>query len=112
MAKEISGNPTKVTAKDVVKTKKTGVIYKQELARKIIMGKTKEQFHHEIVRGVTKDVLFGSLVTFGAGSLSSADKITIRAEMAKAGIPLDLTCSDELLDEIAGMITDRSVQLK
>ena len=123
MMKTKDGTVLEIVKKDAVKTKdevaKTGgaeesakALYDAEIASKIIDGMTKEQFHKTVLRGVAKNPAFGALVTFGAKSLSDRDKITVRAELAKIGIPASMTCDDESLDRIAEVVADRSIRLK
>ena len=117
---EVKGDGiTKVATKEAVKAKKdptkTGsasALYNGGIAKKILDGMDKEQFHKKVIKGVAISPAFGALVTFGAENLAPHDRITVRTELAKLSITYDMTQSDESLDKIAEIIVDRSVRLK
>lgn len=109
---KVATKETVKTKKDVTKTRSAKALYNGEIAKKILEGMSREQFHKKVVRGVALSPAFGALVTFGADSLSAHDKITVRTELAKISITYDMTQSDESLNKIAKIIANRSVRLE
>lgn len=93
-------------------TPKDGVLYKAKIAEKVIKGMSKEDFHQKVVKKTCKNPVFGELATFGAGNLSERDRITIRGEFSRIGIPPELTDSNFVLNRIAVVITARSVRVE
>ena len=93
-------------------TPENSIFYEAEAAEIKIKGMPKRDFHRKVVKKICKNPAFGALVTFGAGKLSEKDKVTIRGEFSKIGIPADWTNSDYVLDRIAAAIAARSVRVE
>ena len=78
----------------------------------IIETMSRSDFHQKYVRGVCKTRSFGALVTFMAENISSEEKLEVRTKLARNGIPLSMTETDDDLNTIAAVISARAVSLK
>ena len=96
---------------DLKQLEEQEVLYKTKLAVRIVEEMPKDEFQRKFIKGkvITKNPVFGKLVSFGAAELSPSEKVTVQGELYKAGLPFDLTSRDEVLDAIAQAIAKRSV---
>lgn len=78
----------------------------------IIEMMSRNDFHQKYVRGICKTRSFGALVSFMAENISSEEKFEVRTMLARNGIPLSLTKSDDDLNTIAAAISARATSLK
>lgn len=78
----------------------------------IVEKMSREFFYLHFIRGVCKTRPFASLASFKAESLSEKEKTEVRAILSNNGIPFELTSSEQVLDDIAAVISARAVALK
>lgn len=78
----------------------------------IISSMSRKDFHQKYVRRVCQTLSFGALASFYAENLSASEKLEVRRSLADNGIPFEMTETDDALDEIAAVISERAVSLK
>ena len=78
----------------------------------IIVSMPRKEFHQKYVRGICRTLSFGALVSFHAKNLSVEEKMEVRRDLANNGIPFEMTNSDDVLDEIAAVVSARAVSLE
>ena len=77
----------------------------------MIEAMPREDFHKKIVRGVAMTPVFGRLMSLGIDGLSEADKIQLKAELVKAGMPVESADEAQLVC-VAIAIADRAGKLR
>ncbi len=78
----------------------------------IINSLSREEFHKKYVKGICQTAEFSTLASFWAEDTPEDYKEKVRNELAKLGIPHELTASDDDLDNVVTAITGRSVTLR
>lgn len=91
-------------AKDLSKEAYDGV--------EIIEKMSREDFHSKFVKGVGQTRAFSALASFTAENISPEEKQEIRTALSAIGIPLAMTELDDVLDEIAAVVSARAVTLR
>ena len=78
----------------------------------IIVSMPRKEFHQKYVRGICRTLSFGALVSFHAKNLSMEEKMEVRRDLANNDIPFEMTKTDDVLDEIAAVVSARAVSLE
>lgn len=68
-------------------------------------------FQMKVLRGIASNRAFGALVTFGASSLDTAERMMIQEALCKIDCVFTKNLSDYALEELATVVADRSIRI-
>lgn len=78
----------------------------------IIKNLGRKDFHKKFVQGICQTTEFSTLASFWAENTPKEDKDYVRNQLKNFGIPLELTASDDDLNDIITAITSRAVAIR